>query len=286
MTRVVVTPIDVADLDRVGVFLHANLNERISAAEWQRYARTPWNVEAPNNGFMLVDEGTIVGVYLAFYSSRMVQGRIERFCNLAAWCVLPRYRLYSLQLLRALLTQPGYHFTDLSPSANAVPVNERMEFTRLDTATALMPNLPRPSWPGRTQVITDRTAIEGMLSGQALEIYRDHQFAGAANHVVLTHAGEHCYVIYRRDRRKNLPLFASILYVSDPGVFHKTAPILGRHLLVRQRLPFTLMELRVVERKPAGSILLRSSRPKMFKSSSLQPSQIDNLYSELVCVAW
>jgi hypothetical protein len=286
MARVAVTPIGVADLDRVGVFLHANLNERISAREWERFARVPWNVEAPNNGFMLVDEGVIVGVYLAFYSSRMVEGRIERFCNLAAWCVLPRYRLYSLQLLRALLTQPGYHFTDLSPSANAVPVNERMEFTRLDTATALMPNLPRPSWPGRSRVISDRTEIEGLLTGRALEIYRDHRFAGAANHLVLTHKGQHCYVIYRRDRRKNLPLFASVLYVSDPEIFYRTAQILGRHLLVHQQLPFTLMELRVVGRKPAGSMLLRSSRPKMFKSSSLEPSQIDNLYSELVCVAW
>jgi hypothetical protein len=161
-----------------------------------------------------------------------------------------------------------------------------MDFTRLDTQTALLPNLPWPSWPGRTRVITNRTEIEGILNGQALEIYRDHQFAEAANHVVLANKERHCYVIFRRDRRKNLPLFASVLYVSDTATFQRTVQGLGRYLLIRQQLPFTLMELRVVGRKPAGSILLRSSRPKMFRSSSLEASQIDNLYSELVCVAW
>ena len=40
--------------------------------------------------------------------------------------------------------QDGYHFTDLSPSGNVVALNRRLGFTQLDTATALVPNLP---WP-------------------------------------------------------------------------------------------------------------------------------------------
>ena len=97
---------------------------------------------------------------------------------------------------------------------------------------------------------------------------------------------EHCYVIFRRDRRKNLPLFATVLYVSNPPLFRTLAGIFGRHLLLRYRVPVTLMELRIVGGRPAGSYLLRSPRPKMFKSDSLQSDQIDNLYSELVCVPW
>jgi hypothetical protein len=284
--RARVAPIAATDLDMVGEFLNKNLNERISGADWARAARVPWSVDAPNHGFMLLDENDIVGVYLAFYSSRTMNGRLERFCNLGAWCVSPKHRLHSLQLLRALLGQPGYHFTDLSPSGNTVPVNERLKFTRLDTATALMPNLPWPSWPGRHRVTSERATIERVLTGRELQIYRDHQHAQAANHVVMTLGDQRCYVIFRRDRRKNLPLFASVLYVSNPPLFRRIAGIFGRHLLVRHRVPVTLMELRIVGDQPPGSFLLRSSRPKMFKSDSLQPDQIDNLYSELVCVAW
>jgi hypothetical protein len=276
----------VTDLDGVGEFLSQNLNRRIGGADWARAARVPWPVEAPNHGFMLLDESDIVGVYLAFYSSRTIEGRTERFCNLGAWCVSPKYRLHSLRLLRALLGQPGYHFTDLSPSGNTVPINERLKFTRLDTATALMPNLPWPSWPGRHRVSSERTTIERVLTGSELQIYQDHQRAQAARHVVMSRGDEQCYVIYRRDRRRNLPLFASVLYVSNPSLFQTMVGIFGRHLLFRHRVPMTLMELRIVGGLPAGSFLLRSPRPKMFKSDSLKPGQIDNLYSELVCVAW
>jgi hypothetical protein len=281
-----VVPIAASDLDRVGEFLNKNLNGRISGKDWARAARVPWSIDSPNHGYMLLDADDIVGVYLAFYSIRKMSGRTERFCNLGAWCVSPKHRLHSLHLLRALLGQPGYHFTDLSPSGNVVPINERLKFTHLDTATALMPNLPWPPWPGRHRVTSDRATIERVLNERELQIYRDHQCAQAAKHVVMTLGDEQCYVIFRQDRRKNLPLFASVLYVSNPPLFRRMAGIFGRHLVVRHRVPMTLMELRIVGAQPAGSFLLRSSRPKMYKSDSLQPNQIDNLYSELVCVAW
>ena len=61
----------------------------------------------------------------------------------------PGYRLHGLRLLKAVLRQEGYHFTDLSPSGNVVGINERLRFRFLDTTTALVPNLPWPTWPGR-----------------------------------------------------------------------------------------------------------------------------------------
>jgi hypothetical protein len=287
VARATVTPIGRSDLERVGEFLHRNLNSRISASDWARSVETPWSVNAPNHGYMLRNEqGHVVGTYLAFYSDRTIDGRKERFCNLAAWCVAPEHRLDGLRLLRALLGQPGYHFTDLSPSGNTVPINERLGFTRLDTAVALMPNLPWPSLPGRHRVSSQPAVIESVLAEAELKIYRDHRSARAARQLVMTIGDEHCHVIFRRDRRKQLPLFASVLYVSNPKVFRKLARPFARHLLLHHRIPFALLELRVVGDPPFGSFRLKSSRPKMFKSDTLPPNSIDNLYSELTCVAW
>ncbi|MGE5828350.1 MAG: hypothetical protein ACM30G_08290 [Micromonosporaceae bacterium] len=246
----------------------------------------PWQVDAPNHGFQLLDGDAVVGVYLAFYCERTIDGRSERFCNLGAWCVRPEYRFGGIRLLKALLAQEGYHFTDLSPSGNVVPLNTRLRFRFLDTTTALVPNLPWPSWPRRHAISSDPAVIEATLTGPELALYRDHVDAAAARHLVLTRRGESCYVIFRKDRRKNLPLFASILYVSNPDVFRAMAGRVARHLLLRHGAAFTLAELRVVGRRPRFSFLVPTTRHKMFKSAYLKPDQIDYLYSELVCVAW
>lgn len=281
-----VSPIQAADVPEVARFLHAHLNDRVPVAAWERAVTVPWRVDAPNHGYMLVDGGRVVGAYLAYYAHRDVDGRLERFCNLGAWCVAPEHRYQSVRLLRALLAQDGYHFTDLSPSGSVVSLNTRLKFQPLDTATALIPNLPWPSVPGQHRITGDPAVIEATLTGSTLDIYRDHAGAAAARHLVLTRGPEYCYVMFRKDRRKGLPVFASILYASNPDLLRALARPLARHLLFRHGALATLVELRVAGGRPRPSFRLASHRYKMYKSASLKPDQIDNLYSELACLAW
>lgn len=281
-----VEPIGAADVGAAAEFLHANLDSGVPADTWARAAAVPWDVEQPNSGFMLVDGEAVVGVYLAFYSERPIDGRHERFCNLGAWCVAPDYRFHGLRLLKALLAQDGYTFTDLSPSGGVPRLNERLGFNFLDTTTWLLPNLPWPSLPRRTIVSSDPATIEATLDARQLAIYRDHAGAPAARHVVLRQGDEWCYVVFRKDRRKGLPLFASILHVSDPELFRRFERPLARHLLLGHGALATLVEQRLVRFRPRGSLVVRTPRTKMYRSARLQPAQIDYLYSELVCVPW
>ena len=283
---VTVTQITPEDIRPVAAFLHAELNANISVEDWADAIAQPWEVEKPNAGYMLLDGDEVVGAQLAFYSERLIDGRYERFCNLGAWCVSPAYRLHALRLLRSVLRQDGFHFTDLSPSGNVVRVNERLKFQHLDTTTALVPNFPWPSWPRRSLISSDPELIERTVTGRDLEVYRDHAAAGAAHHVVLIRDGEWCYVVFRGDRRKNLPLFASLLYVSNPTLFRAMARPFARHLLLHHRALAMLAEERILGYRPRPSLRLRSPRRKMFRSPSLAPTQIDYLYSELVCVSW
>jgi hypothetical protein len=277
-------PIMDDDLVRVGRFLHENLNGNVSAEAWARAVDVPWAVDRPNGGFMLLDGETVVGVHLAFYSERTIEGRRERFCNLGAWCVLPEYRFHSLRLLKALLAQNGYHFTDLSPSGNVVGVNERLGFEYLDTSASLIPILPRPSWPGRHVISADPQVISRTLTEAELDLYRDHA-ATAARHLVLIRGDEWCYVVFRKDTRKKVRAFASILHVSHPELFRAMTGPLGRYLLRHHGVVAMLADEPVAGR-PRLAIELRSRRRKMFRSASLAPNHIDYLYSELVCVSW
>jgi hypothetical protein len=285
-TAVDLQPIGDDDIERVARFLHANLNDRVPPEAWARALDARWSGDRPNAGFMLVDGDDVVGAHLAFYSERLIAQRRERFCNLGAWCVLPEFRLHALRLLKALLAQDGYHFTDLSPSGNVVGINARLGFRALDTATVVVPNLPWPSWPGRDLISSDPAVIERTLTGRDLELYRDHAPMTGARHLVLVRGREWCYVVLRKERRKNLPLFASILHVSNPELFRRMARPFARHLLLRHGAAVTLAEDRVVGHRPRLSLRQRSPRQRMFLSPDLEPGQVDYFYSELVCLSW
>lgn len=284
-----ITPITESDIDEVAEFLHYWLNRRMSVADWARAIRPSWPSDAPNHGFLLRDNGQVAGAYVAYYADRRIDGAVERICNLGPWCVRPDQRLHSLRLLKALLAQPGYHFTDLSPGSNVMALNRRLGFEVLDTTTAFTPFLPWPTVPGRGRVSCDPAVIERSLSGEPLTVYRDHATASAAAHLVLLDGDDVCYVMYRKDRRKQLRglvFLIAVLYVSNPPLFHRMFRQFARHMLVRHAAFGSLAELRVVERAPAGSQLRPNFRPKMFRSDRLKPEHIDNLYSELVCVPW
>jgi hypothetical protein len=276
-----VAPITTADIPAVARFLHEHLNDRVTADAWERAVQVPWKVSAPNHGFLLRDSdtGEVAGAYLAFYSER--DGR--RFCNLGAWCVLPQHRFHSLKLLKALLAQEGHVFTDLSPSGTVVPMNTRLGFEFLDTSTAVAPNLP---WlPVRGRLSVDPAVLESTLRGDDLQIYRDHAGTAAAQHVLLRRGDRYCYVIYRTDRRKDLPFFASLLHVSDPALFRVMRRRFQSHLLLRHGILALLAETRVAGHRPRLSRMLPNPRRKMFRGD-VAAQDVDYLYSELTCLSW
>ena len=119
----------------------------------------PWKVDAPNHGFMLHDGQRIVGAHTAFYSERLVAGRMERFCDLGTWYVLPEFRSHSIRLIKALLAQDGYHFTALTPGHKVVSIHTQLGFHPLDTSP--------PSFRtcrGRPRRAERRSALTRMLS--------------------------------------------------------------------------------------------------------------------------
>ena len=105
----------------VAEFLHVNLNRRVPPLTWTYAMSSPWKTEAPNHGFA-PRRAARAGAYLAFDPSARSPDD-GRFRNLASWCALPEFRFHSVRLLKALLAEDGYHFTDLAPTGNVIPLN-------------------------------------------------------------------------------------------------------------------------------------------------------------------
>lgn len=282
---VTVQPIGDDDIYRVATFLHSHLNGRVTTEKWAAGIATPWLPQPPNRGYMLLDGPEIVGVNLAFYSTREIDGGTQRFCNLGALCVLEPWRGHTLRLVRKLLSQKGYTFTDFSPSGAVVEINQRLGFASIDTTTCVNFNLP---WPAsrRATVTSSGSIIRSTLGRADLQLYEDHSASPAVSHILLRRAGDYCYVITRRDRRKGLPIFASLLYVSNSSLFKHHARHMFSAILLRTGALATLVEKRLVDDTWLTSIKLTSARPKMVRSLSVAPDEVDYLYSELTQISW
>lgn len=279
-----VREIQADDGDRIGAFLHAHLNPRVPSDAWRALVVPPWGDVGPNHGFQLVDDREqVVGAYLAVYSAGTNRPAV---CNLAAFCVLEEHRSHSLRLVRALLRQKGYLFTDLSPSGAVPSMNERLGFRHLDTAARLVVNMPHP---GRRAVVTDDSSVlTETLVGHDAVVHRDHLQAGAARHALVVDGGEYAYLLYRRDRRKRLPVFASPLHVGgSAAVLERHWPAVATHLAKRGFVA-TLAERRVLGFTPAGlGRDLHRPRPKMYlERGGVAEPAVDYLYSELTLIQW
>jgi hypothetical protein len=277
MARPVIEPVTDANLAEFAEFLNRHLFQARSPAQWEEALKVDFGLERPNYGFLMRDAGAIVGGIGAIYAAREIGGRQLRFCNITSWCVLDDYRKQSMRLAMAVTGQPGYCFTDFSPTALVGGVLRFLKFRPLDERQTVILNLPLPA-PG-TRLLHRAADIEAALSGLALRIYRDHARFPWLEHVVLgTGGGAWCHVIYKRREFKGLPS-AHVLHVSDRPLFARALRRFCSHLLARGMVS-THVENRDLARGVWASRVRSGFNAKLFLDESLEPDQIDYLYSE------
>jgi hypothetical protein len=284
MNQPTLEPIRDSDLTCFCRFLVENLSQQRTAEEWARAFLQDWGIEKPNNGFLLRDDGQIVGGIGAIYAERLIRGKPERFCNITSWCVLDRYRAQSMRLAIALTSQPGFHFTDLTPTEVVSKTLQFLKFRPMNERQAVWPNFP---WPfarlSGVSVITDHNTLGQVLSDEDNSVYQDHRHLTWLNHLAIGRPGDFCYLAYKESRLRGLP-GACILAFSDSRRFLDYRLSLGNHLLFGHGLLFTRTESRLLHKIPRPGIELKGFRNKVFRSDTLTEADISNLYTEIVAL--
>ena len=281
MARPQLEPVTAANIDEFCAFLHQHLNPAITPEAFRAGLTQAWHVEPPNHGFVVRDDGRLVGGIGAIYAERPLAGRRERVCNITGWCVLESHRAQSMRLAMAVTSQKGWHFTDLSPTKVVGSMLQFLKFQPLDERQAVLLNLP--GLPGLGARVLHRGAdIKAALQGDALQVWRDHAGFPWLQHVLVGRPGRWCHVIYKRRSFKRLPT-ASVLYLGDAEVFVRGWRALAGHLLARG-IASTQVEARLLPRVPGPSAIRSGFNAKLFLSDRLQPAQIDLLYSEAVAL--
>ncbi len=280
MARPNIEPITAETLPEFAAFLSEHMSVRRSTAEWQKGLAITWSDSRPNFGFLVRDEGKVVGGIGAYYADRIIRGQVERFCNITSWCVLDSHRQQSMRLAMAVIGQPGYHFTDFSPTEVVGKSLRFLKFKSLDERQAVILNLPWLPIFGR--VLTSPCDIESALSGAALQVYKDHASFPWLRHVLIGDGQAWCHVVYKRDCFKGFAA-AKLLYLSDADLFDRYFRRLSAHLL-RQGMLSTHVECRFLKNTLWPNVIREGFNAKVFLSASLKSADMDYLYSESVAL--
>lgn len=276
MARPIIEPISMEMLPEFAAFLNANMGQIRSTEDWILGLSASWDAHRPNYGFVLRENGRITGGIGAIYAQRIIRGQTEKFCNITSWCVLDSHRKWSMPLAMAAVGQPGYHFTDFSPTKVVGGVLRFLKFKPLDEAIVVIPNGISPQLRGR--ILSTPARIAEALGGHALQVWLDHSNFHWLEHVLVGQPGNWCHLIYKRDRLKGLSS-ARILYRSNAEILERYLPRLAWHLLCRGLLT-TQIERRFLSHLPRVCRLRTGFNPKLYLSSTLGDEDIDYLYSE------
>ncbi|HLP16754.1 MAG TPA: hypothetical protein VK470_10880 [Bacteroidota bacterium] len=279
---------DIGMFDDIHTLLKEFNNPRLGANEWRGLFTYPWIDPCEPPGYVLTDKGVIVGYLGTIYSRRMIAGATQRFCNVSSWIVQPEFRGESIKMVLPLVRMGDCTVTNFSPSPTVERIFQQLGFEYLDThALIFYPGVSavRLLTPTAFRFITDRSEIRQRLSASDRILF-DHHSAFQCGHLLFAREsdGMYCYCIYT-DIIRNRLHFNHLHYISCPEVFREHAQRFGLHLCVKTHSMFMKVDCRLLGASThalPGSIRFRVTSPRMFKSHTLSPAQVDALYSELL----
>jgi len=267
-----IRPAQSSDRDAVLRFLRSrNKSDR----PFDRLFDYRWHEAGWNFGYLIAQGGEVRGYIGHVYSRRSIRSHRYRFANQTSWSVDPEFRKYSLDLFHASLSEPDVVVTNFSANDLARPILEAYKFRRLDDGKCIVS--PHHGYLGKidldAEVTIDRLDLLDQLGTEDRRIVEMHLPLGCLAYAPMTERGRALIIVLRR-RYKGIP-YADVLHCSAPV---PDLLALGANLMVGHRV----VALGLPPRFFAGHCLLAVSnrRATYYRSDSLQPIDIDALYSE------
>lgn len=258
-----------------------------SEQDWRNVFDYAWQTDHDHCGYALLDEGKVVGMIGMVFSERLIDGATRKFCNLHTWWVREDHRGRSLALLRPILKLDDYTITHFTPDVEVRAVAKRLGFRDLNSQLKILlpiakdQRLPDSRESIGREFIDDDRAIEDRLAAHDKRILVDHRPYGIG-HLLIADGNESCYLLYTHVVRHRLP-YCHIHYISNHRQFAKHERAIRAWLLGKHKARFIALDCRVApDTKYPRSFSFWAPAAALYKSSLVEPDQIDNLYSDVV----
>jgi len=268
------------DLEDVYCFLSKNFDPGVKPDIWHLAFNRSWMPEKPNNGFMLVVNKTIVGVFCALYSQRKTSKGIQNVCNTSTWFVLDEYRSHSLKLMAAMLDQKDFVFTSLSTSSNVYELHRRFRFQTHVTTLVAIPNLPKLNYfSKKLEILVDPESIHKYLDSNVKQISVDHSNIPTIQQIVFHTEDEALLVIFDILRVRGVPV-TYIFYLSNPDMFYQHRKEICSYFLLHNHTLFTRIHRCSMSKVPAFSLEIKRNIALFYQGDFAGLSFPEFIYSE------
>lgn len=255
--RVILREIFDEDLDNVYHFLSPNFDLRTTLDIWRLAFSRSWMPKKPNNGFMLVANETIVGVFCVLYSQRQTQKGIQNVCNTSTWFVLDTYRSHSLKLMAAVLNQKGFLITSLSATPKVYELHLQFKYRSQVTTLIAIPNLPKLNFfSKRLEAFVDPESINKCLDSHNRQISIDHTDIPTVQQVVFRNANETLLVIFDIRTVRGVPA-TNVFYLSNPDMFYQHRTEICSYFLLHNYTLFTRIHRCSMSKVPIFSLEIK-----------------------------
>lgn len=258
----------------------------------------PWSAERPHSGFVLTEGDRIVGCAGIVFSSRRSGGVERKIASTTTWYVDPAWRRYGLQLITATMGLRDHVLVTLSASPLVAEVLEKMGFEVVGRRRLYYGPLAQPlSVARRGEILDDPAEIAGVLRGDDLRMFRDHE-AFPCGHYVVRDGDRYSWIVTARRWEKGWflprPLVGllgarrwpvtDVLHVSDPELaFRRWLPLRWRMMLRERTVGVTVQDSFVGPAAPAAAST--PHRVHALRRRDADPRDLDGLYSEFVLLA-
>lgn len=246
---------------------------------WRKiFAPRPWQTQEDFPGFVLDDDGKIVGFLGTIFSDHETAKGPLKICNFTSWYIDPNYRQHGLLLFMKAMKLDGVVWTNLSAAPHTYDFLKRAGFKALtDVKTYILP-IPRIRKIKHISLQLDITAKD--LDDEKLQqIYNKHQGL-YCKHVLIKNGTESCYCLIVTTRYKKLPL-AKIYFISNPVLFKKVIKDVCLSLCLKLQVCYLMVEGDLLkETKITGSWRRPIFPPRLYKSDKFEKEEIPILCSE------
>jgi hypothetical protein len=236
----------------------------------------------PGYGYVLDNDGDLVGVLLLICASVTRNGETTLRCDLSSWYVDPSYRTYGSMLAQRAAKHHDATYFNVPPAKHTWQILEAQGFRPFSDGRIVAVPMLSPSH-GATKVRAISADMPGQVDAGAdleqgeITLLLDHADFGCLSLVCDTAEGRQPFVFGLHHRSGVIPV-AHLVYCRDLADFVRLARPVGQHLL-RRGYGFVIL----ASNGPIEGLVGRyaAGRPRYFKGPD--PLRIgDVAYSEEV----